>query len=285
MVGTPEVTELDEAVEVLRGWQREDAPMQLHPGDLGWFWRFGAAATAAATRTWRREGEVVAVGLLDGADLLRLGLAPDAQLDEELARQLVADVVDPARGVLPRGEVFVEAPPGARVHELLGEAGWALDEPWSLLRRDLAAPVEDPGVRIEVIGPDGAAVWSAVQRSAFDNPRATDDRWRAMESGLPYLEGRSLVARDDEGNAVAAVTVWSAGPGRPGIIEPMGVHGNHRGQGHGRSVNLAAAAALRELGASSALVATPSENVGAVRTYLSAGFELMPPRRDRRRDA
>ena len=32
---TPEVAELDDVVLALRRWQREDAPIQLHPGDLG----------------------------------------------------------------------------------------------------------------------------------------------------------------------------------------------------------------------------------------------------------
>jgi hypothetical protein len=69
----------------VRQWQYDGAPMQLHPGDLGWFWRFGATATAAALRTWRRDGRTLAVGLLDDAKLLRLTIAPDAQRDEELA--------------------------------------------------------------------------------------------------------------------------------------------------------------------------------------------------------
>lgn len=284
VVGTPQPDELDIAVTALREWQREECLLQLHPGDVGWFWRFGAEATAAAIRTWRRDGELLAVGLLDGADLLRLGLAPDALRDEELARELVGDVADPARGVLPPGEAYVESPSGARVHELLGEEGWAADEPWSLLRRDLSDSVEDAGLRVEVVGADDAATWSAVQRSAFDNPAATDERWHVMAAGLPYRDGRSLVGHDDAGNAVAAVTVWSSGPGRPGIVEPMGVHRDHLGRGHGRSINLAAAAALRQLGSSSATVATPSDNVAAVRTYASAGFELVSQRRDRRRD-
>jgi len=39
---TPGADELDDVVRALRNWQRDDAPMQLHPGDLGWHWRFGA---------------------------------------------------------------------------------------------------------------------------------------------------------------------------------------------------------------------------------------------------
>ncbi|MEV0501823.1 GNAT family N-acetyltransferase, partial [Streptomyces spectabilis] len=45
-----------------------------------------------------------------------------------------------------------------------------------------------------------------------------------------------------------------------------------------------AAAALRRLGSSSALVCTPSSNVGAVATYASAGFRELPEMRDRYRD-
>ena len=59
----------------------------------------------------------------------------------------------------------------------------------------------------------------------------------------------------------------------PGLIEPLGVHGDHRGHGYGRSITLAAANALRELGSASALVGTPQANTAAVATYASAGFE------------
>lgn len=272
--------ELSEAVGVLREWQYEGAPLQLHPGDLGWFWRFGTEATAAAVRTWRRDGRVLAVGLLDGPDLLRLTTAPDFARDEELTRHVVEDVVDPARGVLPMGKVNVEAPRGTLVLDLLAAEGWRTDEPWTPLRRDLTEPVEDPGVRIEVVGPEQAEVRAALQRASFDGSTFTAERWHAMAAGPPYADARCLVAYDDRDNAVATVTVWSAGPERPGLIEPMGVHRDHRGRGHGRAITLAAAAALRQLGASSATVNTPSSNVGAVATYASAGFQRLPEVRD-----
>jgi ribosomal protein S18 acetylase RimI-like enzyme len=285
VVGTPGVDGLGQAVGVLRGWQHEGAPMQLHPGDLGWFWRFGPVATAAALRTWTREGQILAVGLLDGPELLRLTIAPDAHREEELARQLVEDVAEPARGVLREGRVYVEAPAGALVHDLLLENGWKVDEPWTPLRRDLTGPVEDPGVQIEVVGPEQVHVRTAVQRAAFERSTFTDERWQAMAAGLPYADARCLVAYDDRGNAVAAVTVWSAGPGKPGLLEPMGVHREHRGHGYGTAITVAAAATLRELGASSAIVCTPSVNAGGVATYLSAGFQQLPERRDNYRDA
>lgn len=48
MLSQPDIDGLSDAVGALREWQHDRAPMQLHPGDLGWLWRFGAAATAAA---------------------------------------------------------------------------------------------------------------------------------------------------------------------------------------------------------------------------------------------
>lgn len=258
--------------------------MQLHPGDLGWFWRFGAEATAAAVRIWSRDGQILAVGLLDGTNLLRVTMAPDTRRDEELAHQLVADVTEPARGVLLEGKVNVEAPMDALVHDLLSQDGWNTDEPRTPLGRDLTEPVNDPGVRIEVIGPERAHERAAVQRAAFDRSTFTDERWHAMAAGLPYADARCLVAYDDRGDAVAAVTVWSAGPGKPGLLEPMGVHREHRRHGFGKVITVAAASALQDLGSSSAIVCTSSFNVGAVATYKSAGFQERPQVWDRCRD-
>ncbi|MET9631709.1 GNAT family N-acetyltransferase [Lentzea sp. NPDC006480] len=274
---------LSDAVDALREWQREGAPFQLHPGDLGWFWRFGEEALTEAVRVWRRDGRVVAVGLLDSPDLLRCTIGPDFQQDESLARQLVEDVSDPERGVLPAGKVCIDSPVGTRFKELLFSRGWQTDEPWTPLRRDLTSPVPDPGARIEVIGPDQAHLHAAVIRASFEKSTFVDERWHMMAGGAPYADARSLVAYDGDA-AAAAVTVWSAGAGKPGLLEPMGVHRDHRGRGLGRAITLAAASALRELGSSSALVCTPSSNVGAVATYRSAGFEQLPEIADQRRD-
>ncbi|WP_407289168.1 GNAT family N-acetyltransferase [Streptomyces sp. BP-8] len=213
-----------------------------------------------------------------------LTIAPDARRDEELARRLVDDVTAPERGVLPEGKVNIESPVGALVQDLLFEDGWKADEPWTPLRRDLTEPVRDPGVRIEVVGPERAHMFAAVVRAAFDGSTFTDERRHAMATGSPYADARCLLAFDERGDAVAGVTVWSAGRGRPGLLEPMGVHREHRRQGYGEAISLAAAAALQELGSSSALACTPSSDVGAVATYKSAGFRQRPEVRDQYRD-
>jgi len=283
-LGTPGVDGLGEVVAALREWQGEGTPHQLHPGDIGWYWRFGAEQTAAAIRTWRRDGEIVALGLLDEADLVRIAFDPVALDDAELAEQMAADVADPARGVLVEGQVYVEAPPGAAVKDLLVKAGWQLDDPWVPLRRDLSEPVPAPALRVDVIGAEEAHERVTVQRESFDGSTFTNARWFAMADGIPYADARCLVGRNELGESVAAVTVWSAGEGKPGYLEPMGVHRMHRGRGYGEAITVAAARALQEMGASSAYTCTPAFNVGAVATYEAAGFVRGADLRDARRD-
>jgi ribosomal protein S18 acetylase RimI-like enzyme len=282
----PRASRLVAAVTALRSWQVEGSPMQLHPGDIGWYGRFGTDATAAAVRTWSSDDRILAVGLLDGPDLLRLAFAPEARHDEKLARRLADDIDDPERGVLPQGPVSIEVPDDAGLREPLLAAGWVTDEAWTPLRRKLAdpvTPVDRSALRIEEAGPDRAAVHAAVVRAAFDRSTFTAERWHAMTAGPAYADARSLVGYDQRGDAVAAVTVWRAGPGRPGLLEPMGVHHDHRGHGYGRAITVAGAGALQALGSSSAIVATPSSNLAGIATYESAGFVRMPERLDLRR--
>lgn len=295
VLSTARVEDLPGIDRELRAWQVEGEPLQLHPGDVGWGCRRGLGATAAALRTWRASGGegraaglLVAVGFLDEPDLLRLALAPTAVADPVVAEEVARSLADPDRGVLPAGETFVEAPVGAAVHPALAALGWGVDEPWTPLRRDLAVPVEDPRARVETVGGDREPDWSSVLRAAFENISGLDDatmrrRWRAMHEAPAARDSPSVVVYDDAGAPVAAATVWPAGPGRPGLVEPVGVHPDHRGHGYGRAASLAAARALQELGSSSATVCTPSSHVAAVATYVSAGFGPEPQRRDRRR--
>lgn len=285
VLATPTTSDLAGVLGALRAWQDDDGPVQLHPGDLGWCWRFGAETVAGALRTWSRGGELLAIGFLDDARVLRATVAPHARRDEELARQVVADVSDPDRGVLPAGDASVEAPNGTRVQEALAEAGWAEGEAWTPLRRDLVAPVEAPDLRVELVEPGRESAFTAVHRATWGSTTFTDARWRAMAAGPAFADAGCLLGRDATGVPVAGVVVWSAGPGRPGLLEPMGVHPDHRGRGYGRSICLAAAAELRRRGASSALVCTPSSLTSAVATYAAAGFRRLPERLDRSRDA
>lgn len=274
---TPE--SLGEIAEAVGAWQHTGGPVQLHPGDLGWNWRLGAGDTADAVRVWSRDGRMLAAGMVDGAaGLIRMAVAPDVDEDAAFADRLVADLSDPAQGVQS-----VEARFGAAFRDLLRRGGWVADEPWTPLSRDLTGKVEDCGLRIEVAGAHNVADRVAVQRAAFPNSTFTVERWHTMAAAPPYRRARCLVGYDRAGAAVAATTVWSAGEGRPGLIEPLGVHRDHRGHGYGRAITVAAAAALQEMGATTATVCTASSNTGGVAAYASAGFQRFPDATDFRR--
>ncbi|WBQ02418.1 GNAT family N-acetyltransferase [Kribbella sp. CA-293567] len=277
---TPAVDGLARLVEQLGEWQSEEGPVQLHPGDLGWFWRFGDERAAGAVRVWERDGRTLAIGMLDEPDLLRLAYAPDLLGDEELNQRILEDCREPDRDVLIEGKVYVEAPAHALLQELLAKDGWIQDDPWQPLRHHLADGTEQSALTIEVVGPQSASERVALQRASFDGSTFSDDRWHAMAAGSAYATARCLVGRDEHGVGVACVTVWSAGEGKPGLIEPMGVHRDHRGRGYGEAITRAAASKLRELGASTALVSTPASNIGAVSTYQAGGFEPLALVRD-----
>lgn len=282
---TPAPDDLEPLIGTLRTWHREGGPFHLHPGDLGWHHLRGAEATAAHLRLWHREDRLVALGLLDGSDLVRTAVDPVLAADEELALSMADALAQPARGVLPEGQAFVEAHSAHALRAELLRRGWSEGEPWVPLRRDLAAPVQEPGIVIEQVGPDTVAEYTAVHRSAFDSPGVTDERFRTMTASPAHRDAVSLLGRDHDGTAVAVVTVWSAGVGRPGLIEPMGVHADHRGRGHGRAICRAAAAQLRDMGASSAAVCTPRSQAGAVETYVATGFAPLPEVPDLQRRA
>ncbi|MBF4624410.1 GNAT family N-acetyltransferase [Clavibacter sp. VKM Ac-2872] len=291
---SPGPDELGPVVDALRRWQRDDAPVQLHPGDIGWAERHGSRAVADALRVWRDDGRIVAIGFLDGPGLLRTTVAPQRWSDPALADVVRADIADPEAGVLPVGRASVEIPAGTALDAALATSGWSAGEAWTPLVLDLSEPVRIPGgLRVERVVPGASSAFTAVHRSAWANATFTDAQWATMASGVTARRETGadtasmvcLLGRDPDGVPVAGVTVWSAGQGRPGLLEPMGVRADQRGKGHGRAVCRAAAEALRELGSSAALVCTPSDLRGAVATYRSAGFVALPERRDRTRAA
>lgn len=129
---TPSVDELSPAVHALKRWQYDGGPLHLRSRDLGWHSLHGAAATAAAIRAWSRNGEALAIGPLDGADLVRMAAAPDWHDDEALAHRFTADLDTPRRVLAPDGGT-VEARGAERLTQLLLER----NEPWTTFHRGL----------------------------------------------------------------------------------------------------------------------------------------------------
>ena len=64
-----------------------------------------------------------------------------------------------------------------------------------------------------------------MHRASWPNSTFTEQHRHAMAASSVYRRARCLVAYDRDGDGVGTTTVWSAGHGRPGMIEPLGVIG------------------------------------------------------------
>lgn len=262
-----------EIVGALAAWTPATWSGQLHPGDVGWELRFEDDHVDSSFVVVREAGSVVAVGQVDAPQALRLAVDPARAHDVALAAFL-ADAVD---DVLVPGEVSVDGAPLAAWRAELADRGWDRDpDVWVALHRSLAGvDVRLPGGVAPVSGVRDVADRVAVQRAAFDGSTFSAARWALMAAGPPYDGALDLLARDDEGTPVAAGTAWSAGPGRCGLLEPVGTHRDHQRRGHGRRLLDGLCAQLAAAGASSVAVATPASNDGGVRAYTAAGFRVL----------
>lgn len=296
----PDASDLTRIRDAVACWQSDGEPIRLHPGDLGWFSLRGAEATAEALRLWSTGERIVAVSLLDGPQLLRFAMDPALVDDTDLAAQIVSDVESAEAGVLDPGSAAIEERGMPALDAALAAAGWGPDEPWTPLVRDLSTAVdldeEDrAGLRFIALSLDDTEDWARTHWSAFRGTPITEVGLRRLAGGWQRVAAETPLASfadsvriisgvDPNGVTAAVVAVWSAGPGRPGLIEPMAVHEDHRGRGYGRAITVAGASALQEMDASSALVCTEAERTGAIATYTSAGFTAGPDIRDRARE-
>lgn len=105
----PSAEDLSNIIDAVASWQREGLPVQVHPGDFGWYQRFGSQALASGLRVWTRDGEIAAVGFLDETELIRMAISPDHAADETLAEAVVTDIETTLSDLLPPGTGIVES--------------------------------------------------------------------------------------------------------------------------------------------------------------------------------
>ena len=267
--------DLPVVVATLREWEATGGcPGGLHVGDVGWHARLPDDQLDGTLEAYVRDGEWVAFAVVEPG-LVRPRLAPTSAFDPDVAEAL-AEAVDAVAGP----EVFSDADPGTPFRAALAARGWATEpESWVCLYRALTAAdsaVEDPlTAATSASGAAGAAAVAdrvAVQRAAFDGSTFTIEAWHRMAAGPGFQQGLDLLRRTPSGEPAAACTAWPSRPGACAILEPVGTHREHQGQGHGKAVVLAAVAALARAGASGVCVHTPTDNAAAVAAYVSCGL-------------
>lgn len=269
--------DLDRIDRILREWEPiGGCGGQLQAGDVGWAHRFRPESVAASLVEWRSPGgEPGAIHYRDSPMSGWFSMDPGLVRNRDLANEIAAW----AAAQEPEGLVSVDghALPAIWRQALMKRGFEATTDVWAHLWKPLsfADVVDVAGVEVTT-GNDQAIVDRvAVQKAAFENSTFTVEKWHALAQGPSFRPGFDLLARDEAGEAVAAITVWLPGEGKCGMIEPMGTHPDHRRLGHGRRVIRAACAALARAGASGVCVVTPESNAGAVEVYRAAGLRRL----------
>lgn len=267
---------MDEVVaigEALVRWGAGDSlATGMQAGDFGWLQRNGAEwITRNFLVCVDASGDILAVGFREGDNGLWLQIDPEHLFDAATAREIVDGVQE-----VGLRDVSGPAAPSA-VRAELARRGATIDpEPWPHLWKPLsdADVVNSPGV-LSTSTDALIAERIAVQRSAFANSTFTREKWEMMARGPLFRPTLDLVALNDVGAGVSALTAWLADGALCGVIEPMGTHRDHWRQGHGSRVLRASFATLRRMGADGVRVGVVRENTAAIAAYTSVGFRVV----------
>jgi len=268
-------------------WPKE---RQFHIGGLAWQ-RFEHVGREAdwPTRLWEADGRVVAWGWIYERD-------PDLlyfQVDPAFPA-LVAEVLDWFEGGARAAMLNIPVLDlhAARISALSARGYSAVGSgPFGLLNaRDLAilpASTAREGMRLRSMAdaPDPErraaahrAAWDRIAGRENDPPgasRVTAESYCAVMAAWPYRPDLDLVLEDAEGRWVANCCAWLDPVNGVGELEPVGVDADHRRQGLGHAVCLAALHSLRAVGAKGAIVGARGDDDYPVprQLYFSLGFE------------
>ena len=113
----------------------------------------------------------------------------------------------------------------------------------------------------------------AVHRASFgvERPsRVTEESYAAVAGAWPYRDELDWVVEAPDGSFAAFCLVWLDEENGVGLLEPVGTHPHHRRLGLATAACSSALHALRDAGASSAVVLAVSDEARAL--YTSLGF-------------
>ncbi|MEU8814819.1 GNAT family N-acetyltransferase [Actinoplanes sp. NPDC048796] len=256
----------DDLIRMQRAVQRGWAPgAQWHIGDLAWQWNSGLNSWRVAL--WEDgDGEVRAWGRVDGDGHLDFH-AEDGLADEVLAWADPLTVTVRDDGPAP----------------LFRHCVRELD--------DLETPKLPSGYSVRTVrGEEEAGARAAVHRAAWQparigellvpavalsgESRVTTERYRDVMGSWPYRTELDLVVEGPGGDLVAFALGWLDEVNRVGELEPVGTHPDHARRGLGAAVSLACLHAMREAGATRAVVHPRGDDAYPVpgRLYRGLGF-------------
>lgn len=269
-VSPDQIPEIDRILKQWEGLYGTDTGFSS--GDLGWALRHGPKEATKQLRIVRtKDNEIGAIGTLESPTAIWLSIDSCRLMDFDLAEAI-------GEAALHAGfdEISTASTP-ALIRRSLAARGYAIDPlPWVHLWKPLTdADIRDQPNVHSTMNPELIERRIAVNVSAFEGSTFSREKWENMATGPSFVPELDLVALNEDGEAVAALTAWLPGPEACGVIEPMGTHADHRRQGHGRRVLLASFSELRKLGATGVRVFTERDNEAAVAAYHAAGFRVI----------
>jgi len=286
---------------VARTWTSEQ---RWHIGDLAWGRNALPDQEAGwATALWEdSDGAVRAWGWVELPGHLDLHVDPAWP---ELADEVLAWFEDVASGGVANGDVASGTDRSANALDTEGHliaafkcAGYRPlpEAPFfrhCLIELDdaLANPHVPDGYRLRAVHADEAGARAAVHRAAWRPSRIgsmlvppvdlgdadssmTTESYRSVMSCWPYRRALDLVVETSGGAFVAQALGWLDEANRVGLLEPVGTDPRHVRRGLGAAVSLACLHAMRQAGATRAVVCPRGDDAYPIarRLYFGLGF-------------
>jgi ribosomal protein S18 acetylase RimI-like enzyme len=247
-----------------------------HIGDIAWGRRQHIGRDAEwRTAVWEREGEVLAWAWVRLPDHLDLAVHPEHP-------ELAAEVVDWFREVAVADDLVAYAmDTEPHIIAAFAAAGFReVDDPHVMYRythslATLDEPVVPDGFVVRPVrGDDDVPRRVDVHRSAFHPSRVTVDSYANVRASWPYRQDLDWVVETPDGSFGAFCLIWWDEVNRVGELEPVGTHQDFRRLGLARSACVGAMRALRDLGATEAVVLSFDlpDKPGPRALYHSLGF-------------
>ena len=247
-----------------------------HIGDIAWGRRQHIGRDPEwRSAVWEREGEVLAWAWVRLPDHLDLAVHPEHP-------ELGAEVVEWFREVAVADDLVAYAmDTEPHIIAAFAAAGFReVDDPHAMYRYTHSLATLD-----EAVVPNGFAVRAVrgdddvprrvdVHRSAFHPSRVTVDSYANVRASWPYRQDLDWVVETRDGSFGAFCLIWWDEVNRVGELEPVGTHQDFRRIGLARAACLGAMRALRDLGATEAVVLSFDlpDKPGPRALYHSLGF-------------
>lgn len=286
----------DDLIAMQRAVQRTWAPdSRWHIGDLAWR-RNSVPNMELSWRTalWEEDGTVAAWGWVSLPGSLDLYVDP---AHTELAEQVLAWFEEIAAASTEHMVTVMET--DTHLVGVLERSGYRIQPhaPFSQhcildLDNSLAHPRFVEGYRVRATRIDEANKRAAAHRAAWRPGRigemfvppvdlgdgdsaVTTESYQAVMDAWPYRHDLDMVVEAPDGTLVASALGWLDDVNQVGDLEPVGTDPRHVRRGLGSAVSLACLKALRDAGASRAVVCPRGDDAYPIarRLYFGLGFQ------------